>query len=134
LAATAAQLAWLNHDAIDDALDLLVTAIRGAGEADAQQELGAALYELGNLLEHFHVLGREAPLAAAWAAYALSDRFTRETEGSAPNAAQRIATRIRPRLAEDMRMSTEAAVEKDPWSLIDSALAPLSIGWRPASS
>ncbi len=131
---TAAQLALNGHDTIDDALALLVLAIHNAGKADAQQELGAALYELGNFFEHFHLLDREAPLAAAWAAYALADRFTQETEGSAPNAAWRVENRIAPRVAAEERTSMAAAVEKDPWGLIDNALAPLSVGWRPVDS
>lgn len=131
LADTAANLAFAGEDAIDDSLALLAIAIRSAGQVDAQQELAASLYKLGNVLEHFHLLDREAPLAAAWAAYALADRFTQETEAMATNGAQRIELRIAPRMTEAQRATAAAAVEADPWGLLDAALAPTSIGWRP---
>ncbi|HSV68550.1 MAG TPA: NB-ARC domain-containing protein [Methylibium sp.] len=132
LATVAVDLAYDGEPALDDALVLLALAIVNAGRSDAALELGAALYELGNLFEHYHLLDREAPLAASWACYSLCEACTAEHEDGTPLSAQeRIRTRLVPRMDAAAQAAAEAAVAADPWALIDAALAPYALNWRP---
>ena len=133
LAESARELAFNGLPALDDALALFCRAIGSAGRCDARQELGHALYQLGNLFEHYFLLDRDAPLVAAWACYALAESYTRENERGSPlNAQYRIDQRIVPRIEAPQRAAAAAAVAADPWSQIDAALAPHALGWRPA--
>ena len=133
LAESATALAFNGQPALDDALALLCLAIGNAGRCGAQQELGYALYQLGNLFEHYHLIGRDAPLVAAWACYALSESCTRENEAGSPlNAQCRVDERIIPHIDEAQRAAASAAVAADPWGVIDAALSPHPLGWRPA--
>jgi tetratricopeptide (TPR) repeat protein len=132
LAETAANMAYNGEPALDDAHGLFCVAIGTAGRAGAQQELGHALYQLGNLFESYHLLDLAVPFSAAWACYALADACTQETEGGSPlNAQFRIDQRIAPRIDESERATVAAAVATDPWGLIDAALHPHALGWRP---
>lgn len=130
LADTAANLAYQGAAMLDDALSLYHVAVHAAGAAGAAQELGQALYQLGNLFEHYALLGLEPPLAAAWACYSLADQYTRDAEGGPPlNAIHRIEQRIAPRVEESQRREIAATVRTEPWRLIEEALqAPRSPG------
>lgn len=131
LAETARDMALSRIVSPEEALDFFRLAISSAGSAGARQELGQALYHLGNLFEHYFLIDRESPLAAAWACYALSEAYLRETEGGSPlNAQFRIESRIMPRLGDDAA-PTAAAVRDDPWGLIDAACGGDGAGWRP---
>lgn len=132
LAESAAALALNGKPALEDALELLCQAISNAGQSEAWQELGHALYQLGNLFEHYFLIGRESPLTAAWACYALSEAYLKENEGGSPLHAQsRIEQRIIPRIAEPDRAAAAAAVAAEPWGLIEAELSPRRLGWRP---
>jgi tetratricopeptide (TPR) repeat protein len=132
LAESAKTLVFNGQPALDDTLALLCLAIGNAGRCGAQQELGQALYQLGNLFEHYHLIGREPPLVAAWACYTLSEAYTRDYETGSPlNAQFRIEERIVPRIEKAQHTTAAAAVVADPWGLIDAALAPHALGWRP---
>lgn len=132
LGENAMNLATSQQPTLEDALDWLCLAIAHSGECEAWQELGYALYDLGNLLEHILING-EPPLLASWACYSLCESYLRETEGgSARNAQFRIDERIMPRIEESQRAEAAASVAADPWGLIDAALSPRSTGWRPA--
>jgi tetratricopeptide (TPR) repeat protein len=132
LAESAAVLALNGKPALENALDLLCHAISNAGQSDAWQELGQALYQLGNLFEHYFIVGRDSPLTAAWACYALSGSYLKENEGGSPlNAQFRINERIVPRIEEANRASAAEAVVADPWGLIETALSPRKLDWRP---
>jgi tetratricopeptide (TPR) repeat protein len=132
LGQTAIDLAFNGVEVLDDALWLLAAAIASAGRSDGELERGFALYALGNLFEHYHLLDRDAPLAAAWACYERSETCTSEAEDGAPlNAMERVHTRIAPRIDAADRADVEHAVATDPWALIDAALAPHRLGWRP---
>lgn len=133
LANSASALALNGKPSLEDALDLLCLAISNAGQSDARQELGQALYQLGNLFEHYFIVGRDSPFTAAWACYALSESYLKENEGGSPlNAQFRINERIIPRIEETDRTAAAAAVDADPWCLIESALSPHKLTWRPA--
>ena len=117
---------WLNGKSVlEDALDLLCLAISNASRSESRQELGQALYQLGNLFEHVFIIGRDSPLTAAWACYALSEAYLKDNEGGSPlNAQFRIDERITPRIEETNRTSVAKAVAADPWRLIEEALSP----------
>jgi len=133
LAEIAARLTFNGQSALDEALLLYCLAIRSAGLSEAQQELGYVLYSLGKLFEQYHVIGLAPPLEAAWSCYSLSDRYTKENEGgTATNAQVVIEERIVPRVEESRRSAAASAVASAPWELIDLAIAPHAIGWRPA--
>lgn len=128
LAATAAELTFTGEAMADDVLALLVSAIERASDADAQTEKGYALYALGNFLEHAHLLDRETPLGAVWACYSLATTCVAEHEDGAPlNSQERIDCRISPRIPAAERGAIEAAVAQDPWTLINSAIAPFTL-------
>jgi tetratricopeptide (TPR) repeat protein len=132
LATSAMTLAFNGKQALDDALGWLRLAIVNAGRCDARQELGHALYQLGNLFEHYHLFGHDTPLLAAWACYALSESYMRENDAGSPlNAQFRIDERVAPRIEEGRRAAAAIAVEADPWALIDAELSPRVLGWRP---
>lgn len=131
LAETARDMTLSRIASAEDALAFFRLAITRAGGSGAWQELGQALYHLGNLFEHYFLIDREAPLAAAWACYALSEAYMRDNEGGPPlNGQFRIESRIMPRLG-DAAGETAAAVRADPWGLIDAEMPPGGLGWRP---
>ena len=133
LAVCTMQLTLSGNSALDDALNWFCLAIGNAGRCEARQELGHALYQLGNLFEHYFLIDLESPLVVAWACYALSETYTKENEGGSPlNAQFRIDERIIPCIEESNRAAAAAAVATDPWGLIDAELSPYALGWRPA--
>lgn len=133
LAQSAVNLAMNGQLPVADALDWHCVTIARAGECEAWQELGYALYDLGSVLEHILVDGKP-PLLASWACYSLSESYLKDAEGGSPlNGQARVDERIVPRIEESQRAVSAANVAADPWGLIDAALAPQSIGWRPSA-
>jgi hypothetical protein len=125
-------LALAGDAPIDMAHALLAVAIREAGKADARLELGVALYLLGDCFERGPSFKRLTALAAAWACYDRADDVLRDVEGGADVPAQQaLEQRIRPQWDLQGQAAVARAVALDPWRMIDDALAPRRLDWRP---
>ena len=125
LAEAAVALSYNGLVDADAALRGLTLAVQRSRASGMVRLACESLYSLGNFLEHQHLLDRAPQLAAAWAAYALSDEVVREAEFGAPrNGAERIATRIAPRVDEAERDAVAAAVAADAWGVLAAAVAP----------
>lgn len=128
LADTACQLCLNGELPLNVTLAGITLAVRLARGAGSASETSRALQLLGGLLEHLFLLDLDSPLDAAWAAYQLSDDALRDVDFDRPHhGADRIAQRIRPRVAPDRRDAVAAAVAADPWGVLAAAVAPLSL-------